>query len=121
MIPMDTVKTRLVVQGGVGAGGVAAYTGVRNCFMRVLREEGIGAFYRALPPRLCSVVPMIAIQFGVYEIIKARVQEYNCDNRIESTIARKQAARQARLERKLEAMEVMKAVTKTQKSHSSMY
>ena len=77
MIPMDTVKTRLVIQGanGAAAGASVAYTGVRNCFIRILREEGVGAFYRALPPRLGSVVPMIAIQFGVYEIIKARLQE----------------------------------------------
>ena len=39
-----------------------AYKGVRDCFTRVLREEGVGAFYRSLPPRLMSVVPMIAIQ-----------------------------------------------------------
>ena len=30
--------------------------------MRVLREEGVGAFYQSLPPRLMAVVPMIAIQ-----------------------------------------------------------
>jgi Mitochondrial carrier protein len=35
-----------------------------------MREEGVGAFYRGLPPRLVSVVPMIGIQFGVYEFIK---------------------------------------------------
>ena len=39
-----------------------AYKGVRDCFTRVLSEEGVGAFYRSLPPRLMSVVPMIAIQ-----------------------------------------------------------
>ena len=30
--------------------------------MRIFKEEGIGAFYRSLAPRLMSVVPMIAIQ-----------------------------------------------------------
>lgn len=33
-----------------------------DCFLRMLREEGLGSFYRALGPRLLSVVPMMAIQ-----------------------------------------------------------
>lgn len=69
MIPMDTVKTRLVIQL---ANTPKPYLGVMNCFYRIFREEGLGAFYRSLPPRLMSVVPMIAIQFGVYEHIKAK-------------------------------------------------
>jgi len=79
MIPMDTVKTRLVIQT---ASSQMPYTGVRDCFLRTYREEGILAFYRSLPPRLGSVVPMIAIQFGVYEIIKAKVMQNNCNLRV---------------------------------------
>lgn len=63
MIPMDTIKTRLVTRSG-------AYKGIIDCAVRVAREEGIGAFYRGLPPRLISVVPMIGIQFGVYEFMR---------------------------------------------------
>ena len=91
MIPMDTVKTRLVIQGATSGSGAVAYKGVRDCFIRVLREEGVGSFYRALPPRLMSVVPMIAIQFGVYEIIKSRLVQYNADNRVARIIRRKKA------------------------------
>ena len=69
MIPMDTVKTRLVLQGAGGKVGTM-YTGVGDCFVKVFREEGIGAFYISLIPRLASVVPMISIQFGAYEVIK---------------------------------------------------
>ena len=36
----------------------------------MFREEGLGAFYISLLPRLASVVPMISIQFGAYETIK---------------------------------------------------
>jgi hypothetical protein len=69
MIPMDTIKTRLVTQGsGIAAEG--AYKGIIDCAIRVAREEGMGTFYRGLPPRLVSVVPMIGIQFGVYEAMK---------------------------------------------------
>jgi len=94
MIPMDTVKTRLVLQVRMdltisntnaenvsagthelismqGFGGNAVvYTGVRDCFVKVFREEGLGAFYISLLPRLASVVPMISIQYGAYEFIK---------------------------------------------------
>lgn len=69
MNPMDTVKTRLVIQM---SDSPLAYKGVSDCFLRIFKEEGIGAFYRSLPPRLVSVVPMIAIQFAVYETMKSK-------------------------------------------------
>lgn len=70
MIPMDTIKTRLVTQFSNKALTGAPYKGIIDCGVRIMREEGIGAFYRGLPPRLVSVVPMIGIQFGVYEAMK---------------------------------------------------
>lgn len=69
MIPMDTIKTRLVSQAGRAASD-QAYKGIVDCAVRVFREEGLATFYRGLPPRLVSVVPMIGIQFGVYEFMK---------------------------------------------------
>ena len=68
MIPMDTVKTRLVTQAGRSSEKV--YKGIIDCAIKTFQQEGIGAFYRGLPPRLISVVPMIGIQFGVYEAMK---------------------------------------------------
>lgn len=55
------------------------YKGVRDCFYKVFREEGLGAFYVSLIPRLATVVPMMAIQFGAYEVIKVKKKsiEYN--------------------------------------------
>jgi hypothetical protein len=67
----DTVKTRLVTQ--VAVDGIKPYTGIVNCIETILKEEGIGALYRSLGPRLASVVPMIGIQFGVYEMIKKKM------------------------------------------------
>jgi len=68
MIPMDTIKTRLVTQ--MNYPHLVPYKGIVDAAVRISKEEGIGAFYRGLPPRLCSVVPMIGIQFGVYEFMK---------------------------------------------------
>uniref|UniRef100_A0A7S2WL72 Mitochondrial carrier protein n=1 Tax=Eucampia antarctica TaxID=49252 RepID=A0A7S2WL72_9STRA len=68
MIPMDTIKTRLVTQANYPH--LIPYKGIADCASRVLKEEGVGAFYRGLTPRLMSVVPMIGIQFGIYEYMK---------------------------------------------------
>ena len=86
MIPMDTIKTRLVTQASSAAfkSGAVQYKGIIDCAVRVAREEGISAFYRGLPPRLVSVVPMIGIQFTVYEFMKRVMQK--------RALERKQAA-----------------------------
>jgi len=68
MIPMDTIKTRLVTQ--LQYPDLVPYKGILDCAVRITKEEGIHAFYRGLTPRLISVVPMIGIQFGVYEFMK---------------------------------------------------
>jgi hypothetical protein len=71
MIPLDTIKTRIVTQAAnPNKALLIPYKGVADCFMRILREEGFSTFYKPLPPRLASVVPMIGIQFGVYEAMK---------------------------------------------------
>ena len=55
-LEQDTVKTRLTTQSVADAGAAAVkYSGVINCFSLIIKEEGIGALYRALPPRLLSV------------------------------------------------------------------
>jgi len=77
MIPMDTIKTRLVTQ--VNYPNLVPYNGIADCAKRVLKEEGIVAFYRGLSPRLLSVVPMIGIQFGVYEFMKKVTLAKNAD------------------------------------------
>ena len=81
MIPMDTVKTRLTTQTAlsvaVAASGVdgaaTRYKGIVDCFRVIVREEGVGALYRALPPRLLSVVPMMGIQLCVYELARSQL------------------------------------------------
>jgi solute carrier family 25 S-adenosylmethionine transporter 26 len=75
MIPLDTIKTRLVTQSAHVAAGGVAYKGIVDCALRVAREEGVRALYRGLTPRLISVVPMIGIQFGVYEFMKKTLIE----------------------------------------------
>ena len=73
-----------------------AYRGVSDCFYRILKEEGVGAFYRSLPPRLMSVVPMIAIQFGVYESLKTKFLHFNKEQRIITAAVLKKKASNVR-------------------------
>ena len=77
MIPVDTVKTRLVVQSSAKVLSDKAYKGIVDCAVRIAREEGVKTFYRGLAPRLISVVPMIGIQFGVYEAMKRIMLQRN--------------------------------------------
>ena len=66
MMPLDTVKTRIVMQDR----DKRVYKNMWQCILIMLRDEGPLSFYKALPPRLMSVVPMIGIQFAVYELVK---------------------------------------------------
>lgn len=74
MIPMDTVKTRLVTQ--TAQAGIAPYQGVLGTLSRVINEEGFGALYRSLTPRLVSVVPMIGIQVRRCRAFSALVVDF---------------------------------------------
>ena len=73
MIPIDTIKTRLVTLASVAVAD--PYNGIIDCAVRVYCKEGLKTFYCGLPPRLVSVVPMIGIQFGVYVFMKRVLQE----------------------------------------------
>lgn len=115
MIPMDTIKTRLVTQVSMAAGGanIVPYKGIIDCAVRIAREEGINVFYRGLPPRLVSVVPMIGIQFGVYEFMKkfmlnrdkpkvelkrAKIKKKEDEVQLEDSYGRKQYLEEALME-----------------------
>lgn len=65
--PLDVVKTRLMTQKA-GAGG--AYKGLFDCLCRVAKEEGVGALYRGLVPRVVNIALGGAIFFGAYEAFK---------------------------------------------------
>mmetsp|Transcript_7277 Transcript_7277/g.12089 ORF Transcript_7277/g.12089 Transcript_7277/m.12089 type:complete len:442 (+) Transcript_7277:132-1457(+) len=91
MIPVDTIKTRLVTQR---PGTEQHYDGMWDCLTKILKHEGVGALYRALPPRLFSVVPMIGIQFGVYELMKRLLVGQPPPKQKKSTILERAAEQQ---------------------------
>lgn len=63
--PLDVIKTRLQIDGGVEFSG-----GVIDCARRTWTEEGPGAFLKGSVPRLIHKVPANAIFFFSYELFR---------------------------------------------------
>lgn len=67
--PFDVVKTRM--QGTKAS----RYSGTLDCFKQVLTNEGIGAFYAGVVPRLGRVVPGQGIIFMSFETIQSSLEQ----------------------------------------------
>ncbi len=63
--PADTIKTRL--QNGSGE-----YRNVRDCFRRIVREEGWSALFRGTVPRVLIIAPLFSITFLCFEFFQTR-------------------------------------------------
>ncbi|RMZ56638.1 hypothetical protein APUTEX25_002727, partial [Auxenochlorella protothecoides] len=75
--PFDVVRRRLQMSGWAGAqslhaaeGAAVRYSGMTDCFVRTIREEGVTALFKGLGPNYLKVVPSIAIAFVTYEQVK---------------------------------------------------
>ncbi|ETV88846.1 hypothetical protein H257_00326 [Aphanomyces astaci] len=66
--PVDVAKTRLMAQANK-VGEVGKYTGMVQCIRTVAKEEGVGALYRGLVPRMARVAPGQGITFAVMETV----------------------------------------------------
>ncbi|CAK9174214.1 unnamed protein product [Ilex paraguariensis] len=66
--PMDVVKQRLQL-------GNSPYRGVLDCVRRVLREEGIKAFYASYKTTVIMNAPYTAVHFASYEAVKRGLME----------------------------------------------
>ncbi|ESR38395.1 hypothetical protein CICLE_v10028816mg [Citrus x clementina] len=67
--PMDMVKQRLQL------GENSTYKGVWDCVKRVLREEGLGAFYASYRTTVLMNAPFTAVHFATYEATKRGLME----------------------------------------------
>lgn len=65
--PMDVIKTRLQVKPKPGD---PVYTGIRDCYQQILKNEGRSAFFKGVVPRCLIISPLFGIALVVYEFQK---------------------------------------------------
>ncbi|KAK6122151.1 hypothetical protein DH2020_044102 [Rehmannia glutinosa] len=70
LTPMDMVKQRLQLSN-------SPYNGVLDCVRRVLREEGIRAFFASYRTTVLMNAPFTAVHFATYEATKKGLMEFS--------------------------------------------
>ncbi|XP_029473655.1 LOW QUALITY PROTEIN: calcium-binding mitochondrial carrier protein SCaMC-1 [Rhinatrema bivittatum] len=62
--PMEVLKTRLAV------GKTGQYSGMFDCAKKILKREGVKAFYKGYIPNILGILPYAGIDLAVYETLK---------------------------------------------------
>jgi len=65
--PADVIKTRLQVEARKGD---ATYTGLVDCFRKVLKSEGPKAFFKGGPARIVRSSPQFGCTLAAFEVLK---------------------------------------------------
>eukprot|EP01114_Cavostelium_apophysatum_P014760 TRINITY_DN3906_c0_g1_i1.p1 TRINITY_DN3906_c0_g1~~TRINITY_DN3906_c0_g1_i1.p1 ORF type:complete len:866 (+),score=176.39 TRINITY_DN3906_c0_g1_i1:102-2699(+) len=74
--PIDLVKTRMQNQRAVGI-SQRLYANSIDCFMKVVKGEGVFGLYRGLVPQLIGVAPEKAIKLTVNDLIRKLTSDAN--------------------------------------------
>ncbi|XP_018420054.1 PREDICTED: calcium-binding mitochondrial carrier protein SCaMC-1 [Nanorana parkeri] len=73
--PMEVMKTRLAV------GKTGQYNGMFDCAKKILKREGVLAFYKGYIPNILGIIPYAGIDLAIYETLKnAWLQKYATDS-----------------------------------------
>ena len=90
--PMDVVRTRLLVTGGM-----KKYGGVAACIRTLYTREGIGAFYRGFLPAIIAMTPNGAVYYTVYDRLKARrIKQIEAERGVEEQKGKKGSGKQTK-------------------------
>jgi hypothetical protein len=81
LVPLDTVKTRLITQKM----SMKEYTGISDGLYKIAKKEGILALYRAVPYLIGSVVVMILLQSTIFEVLKRIILQQPTPKRMRPT------------------------------------
>uniref|UniRef100_A0A8B9ZSL3 Solute carrier family 25 member 24 n=1 Tax=Anas zonorhyncha TaxID=75864 RepID=A0A8B9ZSL3_9AVES len=68
--PMEVLKTRLAV------GKTGQYSGMFDCAKKILKREGLKAFYKGYIPNILGIIPYAGIDLAVYELLKTTWLEH---------------------------------------------
>uniref|UniRef100_A0A673CRX5 EF-hand domain-containing protein n=1 Tax=Sphaeramia orbicularis TaxID=375764 RepID=A0A673CRX5_9TELE len=62
--PMEVLKTRLTLRK------TGQYSGMFDCTKKILKNEGLKAFYKGYVPNILGIIPYAGIDLAVYESLK---------------------------------------------------
>uniref|UniRef100_A0A8D3CPZ7 EF-hand domain-containing protein n=1 Tax=Scophthalmus maximus TaxID=52904 RepID=A0A8D3CPZ7_SCOMX len=62
--PMEVMKTRLTL------GKTGQYSGMLDCAKKILKKEGVKAFYKGYIPNILGIIPYAGIDLAIYESLK---------------------------------------------------
>lgn len=65
--PADVIKTRLQVAARAGQ---TTYSGVIDCFRKILKEEGFRALWKGAGARMCRSSPQFGVTLVTYELLQ---------------------------------------------------
>ncbi|CAB1317197.1 unnamed protein product, partial [Coregonus sp. 'balchen'] len=65
--PADVIKTRLQVAARAGH---TTYTGVTDCFRKIMQEEGFRALWKGAGARMCRSSPQFGVTLVTYELLQ---------------------------------------------------
>ncbi|KAB5539670.1 hypothetical protein PHYPO_G00091680 [Pangasianodon hypophthalmus] len=62
--PMEVLKTRLTLRK------TGQYSGMFDCAKKILKKEGLKAFYKGYIPNILGIIPYAGIDLAIYETLK---------------------------------------------------
>uniref|UniRef100_A0A8B9JXT8 Solute carrier family 25 member 24 n=1 Tax=Astyanax mexicanus TaxID=7994 RepID=A0A8B9JXT8_ASTMX len=62
--PMEVMKTRLTLRK------TGQYSGMFDCAKKILKKEGVKAFYKGYVPNILGIIPYAGIDLAIYETLK---------------------------------------------------
>ncbi|KAI3771181.1 hypothetical protein L6452_02340 [Arctium lappa] len=65
--PLDVLRLRMAVDPG--------HQTITNVVVKMLKEEGLGSFYRGLVPSLIGIAPYVAVNFCIFDLVKKSLPE----------------------------------------------
>ncbi|XP_060773426.1 mitochondrial adenyl nucleotide antiporter SLC25A24 [Neoarius graeffei] len=73
--PMEVMKTRLTLRK------TGQYSGMFDCAKKILKKEGLKAFYKGYIPNILGIIPYAGIDLAIYETLKnAWLSHYATDS-----------------------------------------
>ncbi|KAM8780571.1 mitochondrial adenyl nucleotide antiporter SLC25A24-like [Rhynchonycteris naso] len=76
----QVIKTRLAV------GTTGQYSGIIDCGKKLLRQEGVRAFFKGYLPNVLGIIPYAGIDLTVYELLKNYWIEHYAGNSVDPGI-----------------------------------